>query len=229
MTPSQAPVAGSSSRLATIADKAVLRLATHWLALVNLFWGLYVGLPLLAPVMMDAGWELPAKVIYIVYRPLCHQRPERSYFVGGPQAVYSEEELAAAGVDVRPLSRDIGNDTVGWKVAFCERDVAIYGAIFLAGLAYSVLRRWRGNWLMPFRYYLVFLVPMGVDGLLQLFGVYESNWILRTLTGAFFGVGSVLFAYPYLDNGFRDVRESVTKRLYPDTLPTGERDTMGSS
>ena len=214
LTPSQAPVGGSSPKLATIADKAVLRLAAHWLALVNLFWGLYVGLPLLAPVMMDAGWDLPAKVIYLVYRPLCHQRPERSYFVGGPQAVYSEEELAAAGVDVRPLSRDIGNETVGWKVAFCERDMAIYGAIFLAGLAYSVLRRWRGNRLMPFRYYLIFLVPMGLDGLLQLFGVYESTWILRTLTGAIFGAGSVLFAYPYVDEGFRDVRESTSKRLY---------------
>ena len=204
-------------------------LVSHWLALVNLFWALYVGLPLLAPVAMDAGWELPAKVIYFVYRPLCHQRPERSYFVGGPQVVYSVDELAAAGVEIHPLSRDIGNEAVGWKTAFCQRDVAIYGAILLAGLAYSVLRRWRGNWTMPFRYYLIFLVPMGIDGLLQLFGVYESNWIARTLTGAFFGVGSVLFAYPYVDEGFNQVRESTSKRLYGDAQPAGDVGSMGSS
>ena len=71
--------------------------------LANLFWGLYVGLPLLAPVLMDAGWTTPAKIIYIVYRPLCHQLPERSYFLGGPEHVYSAEELADAGVDDRPL------------------------------------------------------------------------------------------------------------------------------
>ncbi len=222
LTSGPAPVAARPSRVAITADKAVLQVATHWLALVNLFWALYVGLPVLAPVAMDAGWELPAKAIYLVYRPLCHQRPDRSYFLGGPQAVYSSDELAAAGVEVQPLSRDIGNERVGWKMAFCQRDVAIYGAILVAGLAYSVLRRWRGNWTMPFRYYLVFVVPMGLDGLLQLFGLYESTWIARTLTGAFFGAGSVLFAYPYVDEGFRDVRESTGRRLYGEAHPAGE-------
>ena len=113
---------------------------------------------------------------------------------------------------IDPFSRDIGNETVGWKTAFCQRDVAIYGSIFLAGLGYGLIRRrWRG-WKMPFRYYLLFLVPMGIDGVLQLVGLHESTWILRTITGAIFGVGSVLFAYPYLDEGMRDVRRSINKR-----------------
>lgn len=198
-------------------DRAVYRLATHWLAIVNLCWALYVGLPLLAPVLMNAGWETPAKIIYTVYRPACHQLPERSYFLGGPKVAYSVEELEAGGVEIRPLSRDIGNETVGWKVAFCERDVAIYGSILLTGLVYGLIRRWRGNRLMPFKGYLIFLVPMGIDGLLQLFGLHESDWLLRTITGVFFGIGSVLFAYPYLDQGFADVRNSVSKRLNPES------------
>ena len=197
-----------------VADKVIFQLAKHWLALANLFWGLYVILPLLAPVFMNAGWTTPAKVIYTVYRPACHQRPERSYFIGGPQAVYTPEELAAAGVDVSPFSRDIGNETVGWKVAFCERDVAIYGSIFVAGLAYGLIRRRLGKWKMPFRFFLIFLVPMGIDGILQLFGVYESTWVLRTITGVFFGVGAVLFAYPYLAEGFADVRQSINDKLH---------------
>ena len=198
-------------------DRAVHRLATHWLAIVNLCWALYVGLPVLAPVLMNAGWETPAKIIYTVYRPACHQLPERSYFLGGPKVAYSEKELQAGGVETGPPSRHIGNETVGWKVAFCQRDVAIYGSIFLAGLAYGLIRRCRGNWLMPFKVYLIFLVPMGIDGLLQLFGLHQSDWLLRTITGAFFGAGSVLFAYPYLDQGFADVRNSVSKRLYPES------------
>jgi uncharacterized membrane protein len=189
-------------------------LAKHWLALVNLALGLYVGLPLLAPILMAAGWTTPAKVIYFVYRPTCHQRPDRSYFFGGPEIVYSPDALAAAGVDVNPLARDIGNQAVGWKVAFCERDVAIYGTIFLAGLLFAVFRRRRENWLMPFRYYIPFIVPMGVDGILQMFGVYESNWILRTITGTIFGLGSVLFAYPYLDDAFADVRRTINGKLH---------------
>jgi uncharacterized membrane protein len=197
-----------------IADKAIFKLAKHWLLLANLFWGLYVGLPLLAPVLMNAGWTTPAKIIYIVYRPTCHQLPERSYFLGGDKHAYSSEELAAAGVEIHRLSRDIGNETVGWKMAFCQRDVAIYGSIFVTGLVYGLLRRRWGDWKMPFRYYLLFLIPMAIDGLLQLFGLHESTWVLRTITGTVFGVGSVLFAYPYLEEGFRDVRRSINDRLH---------------
>ena len=196
------------------ADKAIFKLAKHWLLLANLFWVLYVGLPVLAPVLMNAGWTLPAKVIYTVYRPTCHQLPERSYFLGGRQHAYTAEELAESGVDIHPFSRAIGNETVGWKVAFCQRDVAIYGSILVAGLIYAVIRRrWKG-WKMPFRYYLLFLVPMAIDGILQLVGVHESTWVLRTITGVFFGVGSVLFAYPYLDEGFGDVRRNINNRLH---------------
>jgi len=208
------PVAGRTRDVVIFADKAIFKLATHWLALANLFWGLYVGLPVLAPVLMNAGLVLPAKVIYTIYRPACHQRPERSYFIGGPQHVYSLEELSAAGVDVNPLARAIGNEQLGWKFAFCERDTAIYGSIFLTGLLYGLIRRRLGGWQMRFRYYLIFLLPMGVDGILQLFGFYESNWLWRTITGVIFGLGSVLFAYSYLEEGFADVRRTVNSKLH---------------
>jgi uncharacterized membrane protein len=204
--------------LALWVDKTVFKLAKHWLLLANLFWGFYVGLPFLAPVLMDVGWTFPAKVIYIVYRPLCHQLPERSFFLGGDQYAYSAEELVAAGVEIHPFSRDIGNETVGWKVGFCQRDVAIYGSILLAGLVYGLVRRRCRGWKMPFRYYLLFLVPMGVDGVLQLVGLHESNWILRTITGAIFGIGSVLFAYPYLDEGMRDAARSINQRRHFEEL-----------
>ncbi len=207
------PVTGRTRDLVILADKAIFRLAKHWLALINLFWGLYVGLPILAPVFMDAGWTGPAKVIYTIYRPACHQRPERSYFIGGPDFVYSVEELEAAGVETGAFSREIGNEAVGWKVAFCERDVAIYGTLFLGGLAYGLVRRRLGDWKMPFLYYLVFLVPMGVDGVVQLFTSYESDFLMRTITGVIFGIGSVIFAYPYLEEGFGDVRRTLTRKL----------------
>jgi uncharacterized membrane protein len=208
------PVTGRTRDLVIFADKAIFKLAKHWLALVNLFWGLYVGLPLLAPVLMDAGWTTPATIIHTMYRPACHQLPTRSYFYGGPKVAYTPEELAAAGVDAGPLSRDIGNETVGWKMAICQRDVAIYGSLFVGGVLFALVRRRRSQWRMPFRYYLVFLVPMGVDGLLQLFGVYESNWLARTITGLLFGLGSVLFAYPYLQEGFTDVRQTINRKLH---------------
>ena len=215
------PVTGRTRDAVIWADKAIFRLAKHWLLLANLFWGLYVGLPVLAPLLMNAGWTTPAQIIYLIYRPACHQRPERSYFIGGPERVYTPEELAAAGVDLGPLARDIGNEEIGWKMAFCERDVAIYGSILVAGLFYAGLRQamrrrpspgW--TWKMPLRLFILFAVPMGIDGLAQLFTSYESTWLTRSLTGAIFGVGAVFFAYPYLDEGFADVRRTVNDKLH---------------
>ncbi len=207
------PVTGRTRDLVIFLDKAIFRLAKHWLAVANLFWGLYVGLPLLAPVLMDAGWTLPAKVIYTIYRPACHQRPERSYFIGGPEIAYTPEELQAAGVDIDPFARDIGNEKVGWKVAFCERDVAIYGAIFFTGLVYDLVRRRLKGWRMPFRYFVLFLIPMALDGLIQLFGLYESTWLRRSITGVIFGVGAVFFAYPYVEEAFADIRRTLGGKL----------------
>ncbi len=208
------PVTGRTRDFVIFADKAIFKLAKHWLALANLLWGLYVGLPLLAPVLMDVGWTGPAKAIYTIYRPACHQRVERSYFYGGPSAIYTLEELEAAGVDTNPLARAIGNGQVGWKVAFCERDVAIYGSILVTGLAYALLRPSLRTRRMRLRVFALFLVPMAIDGTLQLFGLYESNWLMRSLTGMVFGVGAVLFAYPYVDEGFADVRRTINSKLH---------------
>ena len=207
------PVTGRTRDVVIFVDKAIFQLAKHWLALANLLWGLYVGLPLLAPVLMDAGLTVPAKAIYTIYRPACHQRPERSYFYGGPEAIYSVEELEAAGVDTNPFARALGNEQVGWKVAFCERDVAIYGSIFLTGLVYAVFRKQLSTRRMRLRHFALFLVPMAIDGIVQLFGIYESTWLMRSLTGAIFGIGAVLFAYPYVDEGFADVRRTINSKL----------------
>ena len=213
-TAQRKPVTGRTRDVVIFVDKTIFKVAKHWLLLANLFWGLYVGLPLLAPVLMDAGLTVPAKVIYTIYRPACHQRPERSYFYGGPQAIYSVEELDAAGLDTNPLARELGNEELGWKVAFCERDVAIYGSILLMGLVYAVFRKYLRGRRMRVLHFALFLVPMAIDGVLQLFGIYESTWLMRSLTGAIFGIGAVLFAYPYVDEGFADVRRTINSKLH---------------
>ena len=43
--------------------------------------------------------------------------------------------------------------------------------------------------------YLLLIAPMAIDGLTQLVGWRESNWELRTLTGALFGLASAAFYF----------------------------------
>ena len=63
----------ASIRRSLSTQRWVLRFTHHWLKFVIAFFGLYVGLPFLAPVLMHVGATGPAQAIYTVYSPMCHQ------------------------------------------------------------------------------------------------------------------------------------------------------------
>jgi uncharacterized membrane protein len=99
----------------------------------------------------------------------------------------------------------------GQQVAYCHRDTAIYTSLFLAIIMFAFIRHrlkplsWKG--------YVAFIAPMAIDGITQLFGLRSSNWQLRTITGALFGIGSAWLALPYLEEAFEDIRQSVNRQL----------------
>ena len=217
------PAEGRSAQVAAAVDRLVAWLARHWLALFNGIVALFVLAPFLAPVLMQAGVTGPARLIYLLYRPTCHQLPERSFFLFGPQTVYSVAELEAenavpAGLNIfeREMLRYIGDPQVGYKVAFCERDAAIYGSILLSGLIFALLRgnhrRGRGPaQKLPIKIYLILLIPMAIDGATQLVGWRESGWELRLVTGALFGVATVWLAYPYVEDAMNEALQNLTR------------------
>lgn len=213
-----------ASGAADVLVAGLKRIATfvnrHWLGLLNLVFLLYVGLPFLAPVLMRMGATTPARVIYTIYMPFCHQLPERSYFLFGEAPVYTLEELQTDGVATGNLFQRrhyIGDEVHGYKVALCERDLAIYGSMAVVGLLLAV-RRWRLPRLRLFWYVLIAVLPMALDGGTQLIGLRESNWWLRTLTGALFGAGTLWFVYPYLNEAFGVEREEPAGREPSGTL-----------
>lgn len=199
-----------TDRFAQAVERWVQFVARHWLAALNVLFLVYVGLPFLAPVFMQAGATVPARVIYTIYIPLCHQLPERSYFLFGESKVYSLDELPVEVAEAGPLQRRgyTGDEAHGYKMAMCERDLAIYGSMFLMGLVFA-LRNYR---LPPLslKAYVLFVLPIAVDGVTQLVGLRTSNWWLRTITGVLFGVGTVWLVYPYLARVIADIRLSAT-------------------
>ena len=121
----------------------------------------YSGLPLLAPILMRLGYTWPAEIIYTLYGPHCHQLPPRSFFLFGPQPTYSlktlQELLGSEMLADDSLARAfIGNATLGYKMAFCQRDTAMYGSMLLAGMLFGMVRRRLRS--LPFVLYLVLLV-----------------------------------------------------------------------
>jgi uncharacterized membrane protein/glutaredoxin len=215
-------------------NKAVLFMARHWLAGLNLLVLLYVGLPFAAPTLMRVGAEQPARLIYTAYSPLCHQLAFRSWFLFGEQPAYpraaARTDLASygqvTGMDDQDLlaAREFtGNEQLGYKVALCERDVAIYGGIFLAGVVFALLRGRLKP--LPIALWVIFgILPIAIDGGSQLIGglpIPPFNWFpprestpaLRTLTGALFGVMNVWMAYPYVEETMAETRALVAAKL----------------
>ncbi|MBN1954253.1 MAG: DUF2085 domain-containing protein [Anaerolineae bacterium] len=208
------------------ADRLIFWLSKHWLAIANLGAFLYVGIPFLAPVLMFVGWEGPAQAIYTLYRPLCHQLPFRSWYLFGSQFSYTIQELQQlVGPEALVEHGYIGDPAMGFKVAFCQRDVAIYGAILVTGLLYGLVRRKVKP--MPLWAYLLFgLVPIALDGGVQFVSyllprltstitmpLLESNPLRRTVTGILFGLSTVWLAYPNAQEAFDEIRETLQKRF----------------
>jgi uncharacterized membrane protein len=199
-------------------ERLLLFVAANWLLILNLAVFIFVALPVLAPVLAEAGYTRPALWIYSAYRVTCHQLPYRSFFIGGPEFDYSVAQVEAVTGTTNPyalLHRPLVNSTLGSQMAFCHRDLAIYVAVLAAGVVFGLLRD-RGVRPLPFKVFLLFLVPIAVDGFTQLLGgivpflpARESTWLLRTVTGALFGIGGVWLAYPYIDEGMRDVERSL--------------------
>jgi uncharacterized membrane protein len=195
--------------LATNADRMAGWLSRHWLAVFNGFLSLYLGLAFLAPVLMRIGASTPASWIYSVYSITCHQLGYRSFFLFGKEPYYMRDVFAAeTGIDpndVWSARAFVGNSVLGYKVALCERDVAIYAFLLLGGILFHFLRR-RVKPLHWALWILLGIVPVGLDGGSQLlsylpilhFPPRESTPLLRVLTGAMFGLASAWFAYPYV-------------------------------
>jgi uncharacterized membrane protein len=226
----------------TTGDRISFWIAKNYLLVLNLFMLFYVGLPFLAPTLMKLGAELPATIIYRMYKPLCHQFAFRSFFLYGEQPFYPlaeagmsgyktfEEVSGIANLDdpysfTRFDARNyIGNDAVGYKVALCERDAAIYLAILIFGIVFGLTgRRFKSlHWMA---WLLIGIGPIGLDGFSQLFSQFNWEWLmslvpyrestpfLRVLTGTLFGLATAWFAYPSIEDSMRETRQYYIKKF----------------
>jgi uncharacterized membrane protein len=140
-------------------------LIRHWVFVISFLLGLYVLTPFLAPLSMALGWVNPARLIYLIYSFLCHQLPERSYFLFGPKFSYTLPEIEAAwrpSNNIVILRQFVGNAQMGWKVAWSDRMVAMFTSLWLFGILWGLVKnktkrmRW---WVL-----LLFLLPMAIDG-----------------------------------------------------------------
>src|SRR5215213_287180 len=124
------------------------------------------SLIIVAPVAAAGGHEDVAHGIYGAFGALCHQLPERSYFIAGH------------------------------KFAVCSRCTGLYAGFAFTVLLYPLIRSLntvalpRPGWLV------FAAIPLLVDFSLTFFGVWQNTHSSRLLTGALLGSASVFYVMP---------------------------------
>ena len=185
-------ISAREKSFAVIANRVVLGTGRHWLFIFIVICGLYAGLPWLAPVFMKIGWTDAGRAIYTIYATQCQQLPERSYFLFGGKSMYSLAEIQAVWQNTNNphiLREFNGNPQMGWKVAWSDRMVSLYTAIFIGGLLYGLVRKQLKP--LPIWIFALFTLPMLIDVGTHMAsdmagignGFRDSNVWLTALTG----------------------------------------------
>jgi uncharacterized membrane protein len=193
-------------------------LSKHFANLINTSLAIFLGGSIAAPVLMKLGWEAAGKLVYRIYGNFCHQFAYRSWFLFGSQAYYPktgsrgllsyEQVFGFSANDPYAARAVIGNATAGYKIAICQRDLAMYTAILLFGIIFSISQKRirRVNFWM---WIIVGVLPLAADGVSQLLasgfgisgwlGMRESTPLLRSITGGLFGALSARYIYPSIE------------------------------
>jgi uncharacterized membrane protein len=171
---------------------------------------------------------------------VCHQFAFRSWFLFGEQAEYPRQAAGVAGVlsygqatgldeqDIFAARQFVGNPQLGYKVALCQRDVAIYGGI----LAFGVIFTLTGRRLKSLPWYIwlaVGILPIALDGMSQLLSqpplsflpYRESTPFLRTLTGLLFGFTTAWFGLPLVEQTMVETRQYMESKFRRAGLQPG--------
>ncbi len=192
---SEAVVQAALQRGQSRADRFTAWTSRRWFLLFNIAFGLFVVLPFLAPVFKEIGWSATGNAIYSIYALLCHQLPQRSFFLFGPQTMYDLPTIQAASeMTIKPLilRQFIGNPEMGWKVAWSDRMVSMYSSILLVSWLWYPLRSRLKS--LPMWGFFLFAAPMAVDGATHMLsdfagigqGFRDTNAWLAVLTNDIF-------------------------------------------
>lgn len=85
---------------------------------------------------------------------------------------------------------------LGHQLGMCARNFSIYASMFVMSLVFVLSKKRLPG--IPWWLWILLMLPIALDGFTQMFGLRESNWILRTLTGTLFGMGTIWFALPMM-------------------------------
>ena len=136
-----------------------------WLACVAIVLSV-IGLIIGAPLAAASNHQQIAVAIYHSFKTLCHQLPERSFFIAGHQ------------------------------FAVCARCTGLYGGFALVLLLFPLIRSLHSNAVPQAKWLFLAAAPLAIDFSLTFFGIWENTHTSRLLTGMLLGGVTVFYVMP---------------------------------
>jgi len=133
--------------------------------LVSLVWVSVIVAP---PFLITNGSESLATQIYSFFSYICHQKPERSFFV------------------------------LGYQFAVCSRCFGVYFGLLVGIATYPLWRNIDDVEPLPRIWLFLSLAPIGIDWTLGVLGIWENTFASRFITGMVLGVACAVFVIPAL-------------------------------
>jgi len=134
----------------------------------------------------------------------CHQLAARSY------CVYPDGSIADCPHLYTKDSILETEEGPAYKFPVCARDLPLYLAAFLGGIA-VYFTKWRDSKVVPNPiYFIIALIPIALDGGTQFIGLRESTNLMRAITGGIAGFAFSFYIIPLL-NMFFSKREETKK------------------
>jgi len=121
-----------------------------------------------APLALKAGFPFLGLTLYLGFTHLCHQIPERSFFI-------AEHPFAV-----------------------CSRCFGLYAGFAAAALVYPLVRSLRSTETPARKWLFVAATPMAIDFSIEFFGLGHNTHSTRFATGALIGAVAVFYVMPGL-------------------------------
>jgi uncharacterized membrane protein len=152
----------------------------------------FVGLLVAAPLAQANGLQWLSFVVYQAFSHVCHQSPERSFYIAG------------------------------YPLAVCARCTGLYVGFAAAVVFYPVMTSLKRTHAPERKWLFIAAAPLAIDFALGFIGIWENNHASRLLTGALLGAVSVFFILPGLVQlslyqrlfGLKSTKEGEVKVAY---------------
>ena len=142
-----------------------------------------------APIALGSGHTFLALPIYHAFSFLCHQIPERSFFIAEHQ------------------------------FAVCARCTGLYAGFTVGVLSYPLVRSLRQTAAPQRKWLFMAAAPLAIDFALGLFGIWNNTHFSRFSTGALLGAVAVFYVMPGLvDLSLRDWRGRHKDALHANVI-----------